>query len=125
MWTCPMCAGFWIAIPVCLALPFKHPFTDIMVVFGANWLIHCLENLMFFWGKIAETADESIKIEAIVKVANKTMQTTESYVQKITQQTEQLSKTMERLANKIENSDLPTNKTFKNVERKIRDLKRK
>ncbi len=80
---------------------------------------------MFFWGKIAETADESIKIEAIVKAATKTMQTTESYVQKITQQTEQLSKTMECLANKIENSDMPTNSTLKNVERKIRDLSKR
>jgi len=54
IWTCPMCSGFWVAIPVCFFYPAYGIFIDVMVVFGANWLVHCLENLLFFSGKIAE-----------------------------------------------------------------------
>ncbi len=54
LWTCPMCSGFWIAIPICFFYPAYGIFVDVLVVFGANWLIHCLENLLFFSGKIAE-----------------------------------------------------------------------
>lgn len=51
LWTCPMCSGFWVAIPVCFFCPAYGIFIDVMVVFGANWLVHCLENLLFFTGE--------------------------------------------------------------------------
>lgn len=65
-WTCPMCSGFWVAIPVCFLYPAYGLFADIMVVFGANWLVHCLENLLFFSGKLAEDISD-IDIEEHLK----------------------------------------------------------
>lgn len=57
LWYCPMCSGFWIAIPVCFFYPAYGLFIDVLVVFGVNWLVHCLENLLFFSGKLAEDVD--------------------------------------------------------------------
>jgi len=57
-WTCPMCSGFWMTIPVCFFYPAYGFFTDVLVVFGANWLVHCLEELLFFAGKFAESISE-------------------------------------------------------------------
>lgn len=58
LWTCPMCSGFWMAIPVCFFCPAYGIFIDVSVVFGANWLVHCVENLLFFSGKFAETLSD-------------------------------------------------------------------
>jgi len=66
LWTCPMCSGFWVAIPVCFFYPAFGLFVDVMVVFGANWLVHCLENLLFFSGKVMEYADD-IDVEEHLK----------------------------------------------------------
>ena len=68
--TCPMCAGFWIAIIICWIYPVVGIFVDVLVVFGANWLLHCLENLLFFLGKLAEKAD-TIDIESHLKEKQK------------------------------------------------------
>lgn len=57
-WTCPMCSGFWVAIPICFFYPAFGLFIDVMVVFGGNWLIHCVENLLFFSGKLAEDVSD-------------------------------------------------------------------
>ena len=65
--TCPMCSGFWVAIPVCFFLPVYGLFTDILVVFGGNWLVHCLENLLFFSAKLAEEASNSSIVEEHLK----------------------------------------------------------
>lgn len=54
LWSCPMCSGFWVALPVCWFYPAFGLFVDVLVVFGANWIVHCLENLLFFSGKLAE-----------------------------------------------------------------------
>ena len=64
--TCPMCSGFWIAIPVCFFCPAYGLFIDVLVVLGVNWLVHCLENLLFFSGKLAEDVD-SVDFEEISK----------------------------------------------------------
>ncbi len=56
--TCPMCSGFWIAIPICFFYPAFGLFIDVLVVFGANWIVHCLENLLFFSGEFAESLGE-------------------------------------------------------------------
>ncbi len=66
LWTCPMCAGFWVAIIICWIYPAVGIFVDVLVVFGANWLLHCFENLLFFIGKLAEKAD-SIDVESHLK----------------------------------------------------------
>lgn len=70
LWTCSMCSGFWIAIPICLFYPVYGPFVDILVVFGANWLVHCLENLLFFSGKLAENLSD-INLEEQLDVKKK------------------------------------------------------
>lgn len=56
--TCPMCSGFWVAIPICFFYPAYGIFVDVLVVFGANWLIHCFENLLFFSGKLMENTSD-------------------------------------------------------------------
>ena len=56
--TCPMCSGFWVAIPICFFYPAYGLFVDVLVVFGANWLVHCFENLLFFSGKLAEDVSD-------------------------------------------------------------------
>jgi hypothetical protein len=52
MWTCAMCLGFWISIIIVLLLPIKNNIIlcviNILAVFGANWLLHCLEELLFY-----------------------------------------------------------------------------
>jgi hypothetical protein len=62
-WTCPMCLGAWVSIPVCLLWPSVFVtgvwlvlclLRDICVCFGANWLLHCLENSTFMSGKKSE-----------------------------------------------------------------------
>lgn len=58
IWTCPMCSGFWAAIPICFFYPAYGLFIDVLVVFGVNWLVHCFENLLFFSGKLAEDVSD-------------------------------------------------------------------
>jgi hypothetical protein len=58
MWTCPMCSGFWVSIPICFFYPAYGIFADVLVVFGVNWLLHCLENLLFFSGEVMKYVDE-------------------------------------------------------------------
>jgi hypothetical protein len=55
-----MCCGFWVAIPVCYFYPQNNVFIDVMVVFGLNWLLHCLENAIFQMGKVLETAVDDL-----------------------------------------------------------------
>ena len=64
IWTCSMCSGFWVAIPICFFYPAYGLFVDVLVVFGVNWLVHCLENLLFFSGKLAEDVS-GIDVEEI------------------------------------------------------------
>jgi len=66
IWTCPMCSGFWIAIPICFFYPAFGLFVDVLVVFGANWIVHCLENLLFSSAKMAEYLD-TIDFEEHIK----------------------------------------------------------
>ena len=47
LWTCPMCAGWYCALVVCYLLPVYNLLIDIGLVFGLNWLLHCLEDLIF------------------------------------------------------------------------------
>jgi hypothetical protein len=54
MWTCPMCSGFWISLLVCLFYPIYNIVADTLIVFGINWLLHCIENILFHKGKLLE-----------------------------------------------------------------------
>lgn len=58
LWTCPMCSGFWFAIPVCFFVPYSGLIVDVLAVFGINWLLHCIESSAFFIGQLAENLDE-------------------------------------------------------------------
>jgi hypothetical protein len=51
LWTCPMCCGFWIALIVCWFYPVFDYFSDVLIVFGLNWLWHCLEDSLFYTGE--------------------------------------------------------------------------
>jgi len=59
MWTCPMCSGFWIAAIVCPYFPVYAYIVDVLIVFSLNWLVHCLEDFLFYLGRMAKTLDES------------------------------------------------------------------
>lgn len=54
LWTCPMCSGFWVAL--CVAPFFTTSevgfFAIVIISFGINWLLHCLEDLLFHAGKV-------------------------------------------------------------------------
>lgn len=67
-WTCPMCSGFWIAIPVCVIYPIEFIVVDVLVVFALNWLLHCIENVLFFSGEVAEQLSELPDNELYQKV---------------------------------------------------------
>jgi hypothetical protein len=62
IWTCPMCSGFWVAIVVALFFHCPIPGWDypanVLILFGLNWLFHCLENTLFYTGEILKKIDE-------------------------------------------------------------------
>ena len=49
MWTCTMCLGFWVSLV--LSYHYRNGWDDVtfttLVVFGMNWLLHCIENYYF------------------------------------------------------------------------------
>lgn len=57
MWHCPMCSGFWAAVLVNL---FWGPslIYGTLFVFGFNWLLHCLENVLFGAGEMFESDEK-------------------------------------------------------------------
>lgn len=61
MWTCPMCSGFWLALPICLFFCEANWIVSVLAVFGLNWLWHCLENVLFNLGEILEGEIEKEK----------------------------------------------------------------
>lgn len=63
IWTCPMCSGFWFAIPVSTFFRCYGLLFDVLIIFGMNWLLHCLENIVFQSGKYFENlVDEQEKL---------------------------------------------------------------
>ena len=71
MWTCPMCSGFWVAIPVSLFYPIHGIVPDVLIVFSINWLLHCVESLMFFGGEILENIDKAELVNESSKAVKK------------------------------------------------------
>lgn len=61
IWHCPMCSGFWVALIVYI---FCHQFVffDVIIAFGLNWILHCVENVLFQFGKILEDFFDNAKI---------------------------------------------------------------
>lgn len=59
MWHCPMCVGFWTSVIVCAFYdcPFGYIGT-VLVVYGLNWLWHCVEDALFQLGQILKTDGE-------------------------------------------------------------------
>lgn len=58
MWNCPMCLGAWIAAILCCIEPTKYVWWEsTAMVFGLNWLIHCVENFMFQFGFMLQRLD--------------------------------------------------------------------
>ena len=55
MWNCPMCLGFWVAAILCYFNDTGHYWwSATLMVFLLNWLIHCVENLLFQTGYFLE-----------------------------------------------------------------------
>ena len=54
IFTCPMCSGFWIALILCWIYPKYGLFRDVMIIFGLNWIFHCVESFLFFNSENAE-----------------------------------------------------------------------
>lgn len=61
--TCPVCCGFWISLAVCYFLGHYGYCWDVLIVFGINWLWHCLESTLFWGGKFLEILSEVPKEE--------------------------------------------------------------
>lgn len=51
-WTCAMCSGFWVACFVCCF--FDNWFVNVIITFGVNWILHCIEDFFFQVSKLAE-----------------------------------------------------------------------
>lgn len=62
LWNCSMCSGFWVAIPVCYFFPNQGMIADVLMVFGLNWLLHCLENVLFQIGYEKSNSDSSLDV---------------------------------------------------------------
>lgn len=45
-WHCPMCFGFWVSLVVALYFTSYNYVFDVLIMYGLNWLIHCLENYL-------------------------------------------------------------------------------
>jgi len=67
-WTCPMCLGAWVAVPLCYfeAVGYAWYWAALMV-FGLNWLIHCAENTLFQFGYFLEKLSSKEFIEVLKK----------------------------------------------------------
>ena len=55
LWSCSMCSGFWFSLLIAVLRPINSIFADTLVMFGLNWLLHCLESILFFASKWLET----------------------------------------------------------------------
>lgn len=52
--TCAMCSGFYFSILVSLYNPVCGLIIDTLFAYGMNWLLHCLESVLFNAGKKLE-----------------------------------------------------------------------
>lgn len=66
MWVCPMCLGMWVALASSYWFAAYGMFLDTCIVFGLNWLIHCIEDALVSYSKsitfmLAEDTEENTK----------------------------------------------------------------
>ena len=47
MFVCPMCSGFWISLFIAFFYPVYSLLVDTLVMFGCNWIIHCVEECLY------------------------------------------------------------------------------
>lgn len=67
MFACPMCLGFWVAIPVSFFTWSGFAIIPgIFVLFSGNWLLHCLESFLFGIGNFFEELFDSEKNDGII-----------------------------------------------------------
>lgn len=45
-WSCPMCLGFWVSLIIAPSFTCFGYVFDVLIIYGLNWLIHCLENYL-------------------------------------------------------------------------------
>ncbi len=45
-WTCEMCLGFWMALIVAFYFTTYGYIFSVLIMYGLNWLIHCIENYL-------------------------------------------------------------------------------
>ena len=71
-WTCSMCLGYWVAAVVCYIYPTEYGWLATTLVVGfLNWLIHCVENILFQIGYFFETHVDKELIDDLKKYLKK------------------------------------------------------
>lgn len=53
-WTCSMCCGFYVSLALAPWFYVSGYVFDVLALFGANWLLHCVESSLFEIGKYFE-----------------------------------------------------------------------
>jgi len=72
MWTCPMCLGAWVAALLCYLESTGFPWWQATaMVFGLNWLVHCLENFLFQTGYVMERLGDKEFMADLKKILSK------------------------------------------------------
>lgn len=63
-WVCSMCSGFWTSLIIAPWCHVSGYFLDVLALFSANWLLHCLEATLFeigdFFKKKVDTDDDDV-----------------------------------------------------------------
>ena len=45
-WTCSMCLGFWVSLVIAPSFRSYGYVFDVLIMYGVNWLIHCVEDYL-------------------------------------------------------------------------------
>ena len=64
MFVCPMCVGFPTSLiaSICFLTQFQYKYIgEVLIVYGLNWLWHCLEDALFYIGRLAKNKLENGK----------------------------------------------------------------
>jgi len=65
MWQCSMCCGFWVALFT--SFLFFSSFFEILIgtlcAYGLNWIFHCLEDYLYWNGKLNELESKAERDE--------------------------------------------------------------
>ena len=63
LFSCPMCVGFWTSISIaCIYHNDRYGYLgSVLIVYGLNWLWHCLEDTLFYTGRLAKNKLENME----------------------------------------------------------------